>query len=293
MTETPEFPNNLAPDWFFEPTEIEGVLRCCARKTVCSRCGFRFPKKGEHDHNLASCPECGGHRRCMMRTPKSPSGRCKHHGGKSLRGVDSKTHKHGRYSRVARSVPDEYRDRFLAFLADPDLLDNTNQIALLAARWQEQTETLSSGENKFSIEALQDLWGELQTANKLLAKARSEGDEKAAATAQQQFADTMSAIGKMIKAAASKFQAWEDWKETTRDLSALRLDQAKMRDFQSRYMAAEYAIAYGIALRDAVMGVLDVRDREDGKKLQQIVAKLDEVMGRGVMTERELPGIVE
>lgn len=227
----------------------------------------------------------------MKPSGKSPSGRCTKHGGRSLRGSEVKGFTTGKTSKLYAAIPDEYRETFLAYLADPNLLDNTNQIALLAARWQEQTTTLSSGENKFSIQALQELWAELQSTNKSLARARESGDEEGIKKAQQQFTSTMAAIGKMIGAAADKFQAWEDWKETTKDLSALRIDQARMKDFQARYMAAEMVVAIGIALRDAVMSVLN--PREHAAELRKIVEELDRVMGNGVMLGRVVGQVQE
>lgn len=284
----PDFPNNLAPDEYFQPTIIDGVMRCCGRRRNCKCKEYRFNgAKGHPERNLAKCPLCGGDRRCMFKTQNSPNNRCRHHSGKVKRGIEHQSIVHGKNSIVTKAIPAIYREKFLAFLADPDLLDNSHQIALLATRWLEQTESLEVGENKSAIKQLKELWSELQATNKAIAAAREAGDESALASAQSQFTATMAAIGKAINSAANKFQSWEDWKETTRDLSALRIDQAKMKDFQARYMESGVAIAYGIALRDAVLEVLDIR--KHGRELAAIVDKLDAVMGQGVVMGRALP----
>jgi hypothetical protein len=284
----PDFPNNLAPDSYFEPTLIDGGWRCCGRRRGCPCGNYRFNGALKHpERNLAKCPLCGDDRRCMFKTGTLPNHRCRHHGGKVTRGVDSPTFTHGKNSMITQAVPAIYRERFLAFRADPDLLDNSNQIAMLATRWLEQTESLESGGSAAGIKELQELWGELESINKQVAAARESGDADLQAKLQKEFTAKLSAIGKAIKSSGDKIKAWEDWKDTTRDLSALRIDQAKMKDFQARYMESSVAIAYGIALRDAVMEVLDVRTH--GRELLAIVQKLDKVMGNGVVMGRVTP----
>lgn len=56
---------------------------------------------------------------------------CRLHGGKSLRGVDSPTFKHGRYSRAFQAAGGA---RFAEILTDPELLSTRAEIAALTVR---------------------------------------------------------------------------------------------------------------------------------------------------------------
>lgn len=64
--------------------------------------------------------ECGAKKRdgTPCRAPAMENGRCRIHGGKSLKGVESPTFKHGRYS---KHLPQAIRDKLLT--ADDDPLD--------------------------------------------------------------------------------------------------------------------------------------------------------------------------
>ena len=62
------------------------------------------------------------------------NGRCLNHGGKSLSGIASPSYKHGRYS---TALPTGLIPRFEASMADPDLLDQRAELALLDARIEE------------------------------------------------------------------------------------------------------------------------------------------------------------
>jgi hypothetical protein len=57
-------------------------------------------------------------------------GRCKLHGGKSLKGSDSPRFKHGRYSKYSK-LPGYLVDAYEKNLSDPDLMNMENEIALL------------------------------------------------------------------------------------------------------------------------------------------------------------------
>lgn len=262
-------------DGYFEPTVINGCLRCCARKRKC-RCGYKFKEPDR------TCPECGRDRRCLFRTTlkNGGNGRCSEHGKNFGKGFSNPATKHGKYSshlnRISELLPKAYRESFLAIRGSPHLLDNADAIAVLYTRWEEQLAGLSGGgESKGLVERLNELWAELQAANRAAMQAREDGDSEAMAEAQKRTAETMSALGKTITGAASKIQAWEDWKETTREISALRLDQAKLKDFSARWMSIEWAMRFAMWVRDAVLEVLD---REQHKQeLGAIVNKLDEL----------------
>lgn len=60
-----------------------------------------------------------------------PNGRCRMHGGASLRGMDSASFKTGRYS---RSIPDHLADRYRASLEDEERHDLRDEIAVAEAK---------------------------------------------------------------------------------------------------------------------------------------------------------------
>jgi hypothetical protein len=64
-----------------------------------------------------------------------PNGRCRMHGGKSLRGMESPNLKHGRYSRYAPAG--KLGERYTRHLADLDYLSLSHEMALITARIEE------------------------------------------------------------------------------------------------------------------------------------------------------------
>jgi hypothetical protein len=89
---------------------------------------------------------CGAKTRSGGRCKNAPvaAGRCRMHGGASLRGVASPTFKHGRFSKY---LPVRLAARYREALADPELLKLNHEIALIDARLQDVLTRIDSGES--------------------------------------------------------------------------------------------------------------------------------------------------
>lgn len=89
---------------------------------------------------------CGARTRAggRCKNPVMASGRCRMHGGASLRGMASGTFKHGRFSKY---LPVRLSSRYCQALADPELLKLQHEIALVDARLQDVLTRVDSGES--------------------------------------------------------------------------------------------------------------------------------------------------
>jgi hypothetical protein len=72
-----------------------------------------------------------------------PNGRCRFHGGLSLKGVNAPAFKHGMRSKYLRRLPAALCDGYREALADPELLSLKDDLGLLTARINQILEKLS------------------------------------------------------------------------------------------------------------------------------------------------------
>ena len=77
------------------------------------------------------------------RTYPMANGRCRIHGGKSLKGIASPRFKTGKYSKY---LPEKVRTRYLATIVDKDLISLRDEIALNDVYLIELLESMKSGE---------------------------------------------------------------------------------------------------------------------------------------------------
>lgn len=94
--------------------------------------------------------ECGAKKRdkTPCRAQAMPNGRCRIHGGKSLKGIASPAYKTGRYSRY---LPGRLAERYGEAKTDPDLLALHEDVALTDARLSDVLGRVDTGESG-------DLW---------------------------------------------------------------------------------------------------------------------------------------
>lgn len=126
----------------------------CGRKTRrCRRCGHRYPKE---ERALDACPECGEPRACR-KTVLREGDACRLHGGASLSGVAHPNWNGGRTSKLFRSLPARMQDGFRASRDDPEILNLSNDIAVLDARLLELLGKADTRESGAAWERLADL----------------------------------------------------------------------------------------------------------------------------------------
>lgn len=96
---------------------------------------------------------------CLRDPMANGSGRCPKHGGRALRGAESGTFVHGRYSRY---VPVRLLARLGEARADPELLSLREDIALVDARVGELLERVESGESARAWAQLRKIWKDFE-----------------------------------------------------------------------------------------------------------------------------------
>jgi hypothetical protein len=112
--------------------------------------------------------QCGAKTRSgepCKRPPVAGRTRCRQHGGASLAGVCSPRFKHGRRSRYLKHLTGSLAAGYRAALADPRLLELTEDVALVTARIGE---LLAKG--KYDAEAVAGVWEQLPRLLNLRAK---------------------------------------------------------------------------------------------------------------------------
>lgn len=98
---------------------------------------------------------CGAKKRGKDETcqnPAMPNGRCRLHGGKSLKGAMQPAFKTGRYS---KSLPTRLAARYEELAADPELLNIRDEILVLRARLSDLLSKVDTGESEASWERVQ------------------------------------------------------------------------------------------------------------------------------------------
>jgi hypothetical protein len=129
---------------------------------------------------------------CQIRHALSANGRCRLHGGTSLRGIASATYKHGRRTRYG-GLPPRMKHEYQRALSDPQLLELKEEIALIHARAADLVRRVDSGESGH-------LWHLLQAAYRTLTTAQSGADQLTA----------IREMGTLISRGAADYRAWQE-----------------------------------------------------------------------------------
>ncbi len=122
-----------------------------------------------------------------------PAGRCKYHGGKTLRGADHPNATHLRYSKYA---PDKIVERYEEMASDPKLLTLREEIGLIRARVSELLENVRDRESG-------KLWQRLMSAVGDMRMARGRGDDAGLTAAVRK-------VEMLVETGFSTKEAWEE-----------------------------------------------------------------------------------
>lgn len=181
--------------------------------------------------------ECGAQKRGKpveyCRAPAMANGRCRIHGGKSLRGIAAPQFQTGRYSKY---LPERLVASYQEALDDEELLNNRHEIAVWQARLQELLERVDTGESG-------KRWEEVQTAWALLRLAMDAGEDITA---------NMRAVDQAIRAGVADYAAWEDVAKATERRSRLVDREQRRMEALSQYLPVEQALAFMAAVMDVV-----------------------------------------
>jgi hypothetical protein len=126
----------------------------------------------------ARCRTRGGE---PCRNAAMPNGRCRMHGGKSPAGIASPAWKSGRFSRY---MPKRLLAKYEEYLADDNLIEMRDYLALLDARNAELLQTVDRGGS-----ADKDTWLAVQRLVVRLNAALARGDTADAVSIAQQLSD--------------------------------------------------------------------------------------------------------
>lgn len=120
------------------------------------------PMKSSPPHEKTTCgaKTRSGH---PCKKPPMANGRCKNHGGKSLKGADSPTFKHGRYSKY---MPNELLKVYTETSDDPQLLSLRAEIAMMDALLSTMLPKLGTGESGKAWDTVKKLIKKVRIAYK-------------------------------------------------------------------------------------------------------------------------------
>lgn len=185
------------------------------------------------------------------------NGRCRVHGGMSLRGEQHPAYKHGRYSKsFVASLPPRFREKFEAAMNDPELLSSRKEAALYSARVVQALERWSEFDAEGYRAKLREAWNSFKDANALPATSDGERELKLSAIGR-----AVAAIQKLIDDGADEAAAWSDVDAAIRaKLAAAQSEHRRMTDLR-QMLTAEQALDIVVALTDILRKRL--HDRPD------------------------------
>jgi hypothetical protein len=132
------------------------------------------------------------------------SGRCRVHGGASLRGEQHPNYKHGGRSKsFLANLPKEFRERFKEAMADPELLSHRREVALYHSRILEALDRWGQFDTAGYRSDLRSSWQEFERANALPADTEEARQAKVTAVG--------AALGKfkrLIDSGGEETEAW-------------------------------------------------------------------------------------
>lgn len=183
--------------------------------------------------------------------------RCRFHGGASLAGVASPTFKHGRYSQY---MPKAMLVDYQAGLQDPDLLELTEQIALIDAR---VVGLLGKLQGKDSGRA----WAQLSKLWKDFVRAMNEGD----AVRVQSLRNEITAV---VERGAGEWAQWEELGRQVDRLARLKKEERERRLAAKQVVRADAVLLAMISLVEAVTG--SVRKYTDVQTARNIITEVSQ-----------------
>jgi hypothetical protein len=178
------------------------------------------------------------------------NGRCRMHGGASLSGVASGTFRHGRYSTV---LPNGLRAAYEQGCNDPDMLDLSDEIAVLRLRCHELLSAWEAFGAPIRRRALPERWRALRDAIKR---------NDAIAVAELMTHD------ELINASVDNAARWDEIIGTIKVLASLTGQEAKRWVEMGQLVNVEYALGFFtelvVLVRQHVQDPAALRAIQDG-----------------------------
>lgn len=151
--------------------------------------------------------------------------KCRMHGGTSLRGVASKTFRTGRYS---KDIPTRLASRYRQALADPQLLELRDELALMQSR---QAELLTH----LDINLARQHWQNARMAHAAIQAAIRSQDADALQAG-------LAALGRALEAGYNDYAVWSEIIETSEHIRRLAESEHKRLVAMQQMISTEQAM---------------------------------------------------
>jgi hypothetical protein len=193
------------------------------------------------------------------------NGRCRMHGGKSLRGTASPSYKHGQKSRsFVAQLPERLRERFEAAMSDPDLLSLRKCAALADVRLLEVIDRWKACDAGDFRPRLIALCEKLEAAN-----ADKENPERSTIVAT-----TLTTIVKLIRAGGVEAEITAEVGAAIKELVAVTSQENRRMVELNQFITPEQLMAILMTIKR----VID-RNISDRRVVSQIGADLENELG--------------
>lgn len=186
---------------------------------------------------VKTCGDNGGRKRNgepCRNYPIAGRTRCKKHGGATLRGVAHPGFKHGRYS---KDLPARMLESYEQAASDPELLNQTQEIALIDARIADILKRVDTGETGANWKLVKTSFAELKAAMKI---ADHEG-----------VAQAMNTLNKSINKGQLDYVAWAEVIRLTEQRRKVVESERKRLVEMNQYITAQQGMALVAALVDS------------------------------------------
>lgn len=202
--------------------------------------GLSLDERDECWRNQKGQQVCGAFRsnasweyaRCSQTAIKD-NGRCRHHGGNSLKGRDSGTFKTGKYSKV---LPDNVGARYEEVRDDEHLTDLREEIALIETRVHEVLKALDAKDSA-------ELWSQIEEHFEKFQAANRKGET-------EEMAEQLRHLEHLIEEGAEQRSKWREIGELV-DMKRRLVDSERRR---------EKALQAYVPMEDFVMSMHTVDD---------------------------------
>lgn len=207
--------------------------------------------------NASAITLCGARTRsgAPCRASAMPNGRCRMHGGKSLRGIASPTFKDGRRSKY---MPSRLLETYRQGLTDKELLDLQDEISLIDARLNDVLGRVDTGEAGIH-------WHKMREAYDLLIdslRRKSPDDQRQA----------LHDLDDLTRKGQADWQAWHEIMALIEQRRKLVEAEQKRRISMQQMITAEQAMALTAAILETVKR--NVTDRTALNAIQADVTRL-------------------
>ena len=184
--------------------------------------------------------------------------RCKFHGGRSPRGVESP---HYRGKGWSRDLPTRLSDRVRAGVENPDLISMREELALVDARMGELLERLTTGESG-------DAWLEV---TRIAARIRKVVDDQPG----NWFDEIDQALGELaacVEAASSDTQVWQDLHQVLEQRRRIADTERKREEFEAESVTRNQWATFITSVQTAILE--EVQDHGSRARLAAKIATL-------------------